>query len=292
MKKPTALAHGLMSQFYLFRYQHDEALTEIEKAIAMDPNDPELYAWRSKILWLMGKNSEAIESAKMGLRLDPNNPAKYLFRLGKVYLSDGNLQEGLQVLERAIRLNPELSGSVALNQSIIYGIQGRNQEARTAYEIFLKSRTSPVRNLNDILLYFQFSDPKKLDSIAKALIKAGAPGDPNDYYRILKGNRISGQDVKSLLFGRQITGTAMSTGKQFRWEWAKSGEFKFTMGTFQDMGKSWIKGDVLFIQYNKLFGGLPYGTTIYRNPDGSRESKNQYFMISDIGSITPFAPNE
>ena len=292
MKKPTALAHGLMSQFYLLRYQRDEALAEIERAVAMDPNDPELYAWMSNILWFMGKDSEAIESAKMGLRLDPNNPATYLWQLGKSYLPDGDLQESMQVLERAIRLNPELSGSVALYQSIIYGIQGRNEEARTAYEIFLKSRMTPVRNLNDILLYFPFADPKKLDRIADALIKAGAPGQPTDYYRILKENRINGQEVKSLLFDRKITGTAMSTGKQLWWEWANSGEFKLDLGTIQDMGKSWVEGDVLFIQFKKLYGGLPYGTIIYRNPDGSRESKNQYFMVSDIGSITPFAPTE
>jgi len=292
MKKPTALAHGLMSQFYLLRYQREEALAEIERAVAIDPNDPELYAWMSNIFWFIGKNSEAMESAKMGLRLDPNNPTTYLIQLGKAYLPDGDLQESLQVLERAKRLNPELSGSVALSQAIIYSIQGRNEEARTAYEIFLKSRQSPVRNLNDILLYFPFADPKKLDRIAEALIKAGVPGNPTDYYRIFKENRINGQEVKSLLFGRKITGTAMSTGKQLWWEWAKSGEFKLDLGVFQDKGKSWVEGDVFFIQFEKLFSGLPYGTIIYRNPDGSGESKNQYFMVSDIGSITPFVPIE
>jgi len=292
MKKPTALAHGLMSQFYLLRYQRDEALAEIERAVAMDPNDPELYAWMSNILWFMGKNSEAIESAKMGQRLDPNNPGTYLIQLGKAYIPDGNLEESLQVLERAIRLNPELSGSVALSQAMIYGIQGRNEEAHTAYEIFLKSRQSPVRNLNDILLYFPFAELKKLDRIAAALIKAGVPGNPTVYYRILKENRIKGQELKSLFFGRKITGTAMSTGKQFLWEWAKSGEFKLDLGAFQDMGKSWVEGDVFFIQFEKQFSGLPYGTTVFKNPDGSRESKNQYFMVSDIGSITPFAFTE
>jgi tetratricopeptide (TPR) repeat protein len=274
------------------RYQHDEALAEIERAVAMDPNDPELYAWMSEILWLMGKNSEAIESANMGLRLDPNNPATYLRQLGRTYLPDGDLEESMQVLERAKRINPELSGSVALNQSIVYGIEGRNEEARTAYEIFLKSRMYPVRNLNDILLYFPFEDPKKLYRIAEALIKAGAPGKPTDYYRILKENRINGQEVKSLLFGRKITGTAMSTGKQIWWEWAKSGEFKVDWGAFQEMGKSWVEGDVFFIQFEKLFSGLPYGNIIYRNPDGSLENKNQYLMVSDIGVINPFAPTE
>ena len=95
MRKPTALAHGLMSQVYLYRYLHDEALSEIERAVAMDPNDPELYAWMSTILWFMGKNREAIESAKMGQRLDPNNPAAYLILLAEAYLPDGNLQESL-----------------------------------------------------------------------------------------------------------------------------------------------------------------------------------------------------
>jgi len=291
MKKPTALAHGLMAKFYLLRYQHDEALAEIERAVAMDPNDPELYTWMSEIYWLTGKSSEAIESARMGLRLDPNNPTAYLRQWGKSYLPDGDLQESLKVLGRAIRLNPELTGSIALPQSIIYGIQGRYEEARTAYEIFLKSRMSPVRNLNDILLYFPFTDPKKLKRIADALIKAGAPGKVDDYYSILKEYRINGQEVKSLLFGGKITGFTMSTGKQFWWEWAKNGEFKI-MGAFEDKGQSWIEGDVLFIQFKKIIGGLPYGTIIYRNPYGSREKENEYFMVSDIGSITPFSPTE
>ncbi len=291
MKKPTALAHGLMSQFYLFRYQHDEALAEIERAVAMDPNDPELYAWMSHILWLIGKSSEAIKSAKMGLELDPSNPTTYLIHLAKSYLPDGNLEESLQNLERAKRLNPELSGSIAATESIIYGIQGRGKEARTSYQNYVNSRQHPVRNLNDILLFFPFKDPKKLDLIAEALIKAGAPGKPTDYYRIVKENRLNGQEVRSLLLGHKITGISMSTGKQIWWEWTTSGDFKIT-GAYQDIGKSWAEGDVFFIQFEKYFGGLPYGTIIYRNPDGSMEGQNQYFMVSDIGSITPFAPTK
>jgi tetratricopeptide (TPR) repeat protein len=94
----------------------------------MDPNDPELYAWMSEIYWLMGKASQAIESAKMGLRLDPNNPTAYLRQLGKSCLPDGNLQEGLQVLERAVRINLGLSGSVALPQSIIMAFKAETRK--------------------------------------------------------------------------------------------------------------------------------------------------------------------
>jgi TolB-like protein len=292
MKKPTALAHGLMSQFYLYQYRHDEALAEIERAVAMDPNDPELYAWMSNIFYFMGKNSEAIESAKMGQRLDPNNPAAYLIQLAKAYLPDGNIQESLQLLEKAKRLNPDLSGPVARYQAIIYGIQGQNEEARTAYEIFLKSRMTPVRSLKDVMPYFPFSDPKKLDSVAAAFIKAGVPGNPTDYDRILYENRLNGQEIKSLLFGRKITGISMITGKQFLWEFVKSGEWKFISGDFQNSGKSWVEGNVFFSQSEKLFGGLPYGATIFRNPNGSKESKNEYFMVTDMRVNIPFALTE
>jgi hypothetical protein len=151
---------------------------------------------------------------------------------------------------------------------------------------------SPVRNLNDILLYFQFTEPERLDRIAAALTKAGAPGKPSDYYRIFKENRIYGQAVKALLFGQKITGIAMSTGKQYWWEWDKNGKFKLDMQVFKDTGKSWVERDICFIQFDKFLGGLPYGTVIYRNPDGSMESQNQYLMVSDTGSITPFAPIE
>jgi tetratricopeptide (TPR) repeat protein len=287
MKKPTALAHGMMSQIYLFRYQHDEALAEIERAVAMDPNDPELYAWMSHILWLTGESEEAAEAAKMGLRLDPNNPTVYLIHLARSLLPDGDLEESLKVLKRAERLNPELSGSIALTESIIYGIQGRNEEAHTAYETFLRSRLSPVHNLNAILLHLNFADPKKLDRIANALIRAGAPGKSTDYYKIFKQNRLNGQEVRSLLLGQKITGTSMSTGKQVWWEWSTEGDLKIT-GAYEDVGKSWVEGDVFFIQWEKHFGGLPWGTIIYENPDGSMESQNQYFMVSDMGSITPF----
>ena len=292
MKKPTALAHGLMSQYYLFRWQHDEALAEIERAVAMDPNDPELYNWMSNILWFMGKNREAIESAKMGLRLEPTNPAAYLLQLAKAYLPDGNLKESSELLERVIRLNPDLAGSAALYQAIIYGIHGQNEEARTAYEIFLKSRMSPVRGLKNIISYFPFTDPKTMDSFAVALIKAGVPGSPTDYDRLSRENMLNGQEVKSLLFGRKVAGTSWATGEQQWWEWAKSGEFKFMQGTHQDNGISWVEGDVLLIQFEKLYGGFPFGMTIFRNPDGSREGKNEFFMVSDLRSITPFSPTE
>jgi adenylate cyclase len=289
MKKPTALAHGMMSQIYLNMFLHNEAFAEIERAIAMDPNNPELYEWMSKILWFMGKDREAIESAKTPIRLDPNNPAQYFIRLAQAYLPDGDLQESLTLLERARMLNPELSGGAALIKSIIYGLQGRNEEARAAYETFTKSRVVPPRNLEELMAYYPFLDLKKSDRIAEALVKAGTPGKPADYCKVSRDNLLKGPEIKNLLFGHKVIGTSPHSGEQFWYEWNRDGELNVIRGELRDKGKSWIEGDVIFMQLEKMTGGLFWNSTTFRNPAGTKEQKNQYMWVSDSRNITYFA---
>jgi len=292
MKKPTALAHGMMSQIYLNMFLHNEAFAEIERAIAMDPNNPEFHDWMSNIPWFMGKDREAVESAKAAIRLDPNNPAQYLIRLARAYLPYGDLQESLTLLERARTLNPELSGMVAVTQSIIYGLQSRDQEACTAYEVFAKSRLAPPRNLEEIMAYYPFSDLKVSDRIAEALVRAGAPGKPSDYCKISRDNLLKGPEVKNLLFGHKITGISPSTGEQFWFEWNRDGDLNVIRGALRDKGRSWIEGDVIFMQLEKMTGGLPWDRTTFRNPDGTKEKRNQYVWVDPARNITYFSPAE
>jgi hypothetical protein len=124
-----------------------------------------------------------------------------------------------------------------------------------------------------------------LDRIADALVKAGAPGNPTDYYRIFKENRINGQAVKSLLFGRKIFGVAMSTGKPIEWEWANNGEFKFTMGNFKLWEIAGSREMSFSFNLRRYLAVFHMVGSIYRNPDGSSESKDQYLMVSDIGTM-------
>jgi adenylate cyclase len=288
MKKPTALAYGLMSQIYLYRFLHDKALAAIERAIAMDPNDPDLHAWMSNILWFMGENSEAIESAKKAQRLDPNNPALYQFHLGSAYAPDGDLKKSLSLLEWSRMLNPEL-GPAALRQSIVYALQGRDEQARDTLQVFQESRAPGASlSLKVLMAGFPFADHKTSDRFATALVKAGVPDNRADHCRLSRNNLLSGQEIGSLLTGRRITGIEASTGEQFWFEWAKNGELKFTRGAYRESGKYWVEEDILFAQFDKRYDGLPLGSTIFRNPAGTREDKNEYFILLDLGAIVPF----
>jgi tetratricopeptide (TPR) repeat protein len=289
MKKPTALAHGLMSQIYLHRFLHDKALETIERALAMEPNDPDLYAWRSNILWFMGKNDEALESAKTAQRLDPNNPALYQFHLGSAYLPDGDLKKGLSLLDWARALNPEL-GAAALRQSIVYAMLGRDDQARETLQIFQESRVPGASlNLKVLMAGFSFANPETSDRFSTALVKAGVPDSSADHCRLARETLLKGREIRALLTGRRIAGISPITGEPFACEWGKSGDFKYSRGVYQENGKYWVEDDVLFAQFDKRYDRLPIGSTFFRNPVGTKEDKNEYFMLVDVGVIVPFA---
>ena len=292
MKKPTAVAHGMMSQIYLNMFLHNEALSEIERALAMDSNDPELYLWMSRILTFIGKDREAIESAKRAMRLDPIYPAEYLITLAGAYLPDGDLQESLTLLERAKTLNPERSVFIAFPQSVIYGLQGRTEEARAAYQIYIKSRVLPYRNVGDLVKWYPFTDLKKTTRIAEALVKAGAPGDPTDYCKTTRDDLLKGPEVKNLLFGHKTTGIdpVLPEHEQFWYEWDRNGDYKYTTitGSFRDKGKCWIEGDVLFMTSEEYDPGFTM-FAVFRNPGGTKEHMNEYVWQNFIRSIRYFS---
>jgi hypothetical protein len=278
-----------MSQIYLYRFLHDKALETIERALAMEPNDPDLYAWRSNILWFMGKNEEALESAKTAQRLDPNNPVLYQFHLGSAYVPDGDLKKGLSLLDWARSVNPEF-GAAALRQSIIYAMLGRDDQARETLQIFQESRVLGAQlNLKVLMAGFSFANPETSDRFSTALVKAGVADNRADHCRPVRENLLKGREIRALLSGRRIIGISPTTGEPFSCEWGKGGEFKYTRGAYQENGKYWVEEDVLFAQFDKRYDRLPLGSTIFRNPGGTKEDKNEYFMLVDIGVIVPFA---
>jgi tetratricopeptide (TPR) repeat protein len=221
----------------------------------------------------MGKDSEAIESAKRAVRLDPKNPGEYIIGLATVSLPEGDLQETLRLLERAK----------------IYGLQGRTEEARAAYQIWAKRRVKPLRNLEELMAHFTFTDLKKSDRIAEALVKAGAPGNSTDYCKVSRENLLKGSEIRNLLFGHKITGIDVFAGEQFWCEWDGNGGITYVRGEIRDKGKSWFEGDMLFSQLEKAYWGHFWNDTIFRNPGGTKEQMKQYFFVNHGRVITYFS---
>jgi tetratricopeptide (TPR) repeat protein/TolB-like protein len=94
----------------VYRMKHDsfwatKALDAARRA-ASDGNDlPEVHFTLGSVYTATGKNAEAVEELKRALALEPNSDNGYL-RLGRAYLATGQSEAALSALRKAIDLNP------------------------------------------------------------------------------------------------------------------------------------------------------------------------------------------
>jgi len=284
------ITHAVKSRMYLWRRQHQEAISELERGLALDPNDPASNFNMGSALIYASRPKEAVEFLKRGMRLDPHNPSRYLVGLGMAHFCMGELEEAAALVEKATRLNPESAPTWAGWLAAYYALLGRDQEARAALETFKKEREKVdvpgTVNLRYFMNGVPFKDRAVAERFAEGLLKAGVPPAkiPGGYFPAFKENRLTGEEIRSLLFGSAITGYIFYP-QQFWTEYKKNGEITWRgPGPIPyDTGKSRIEGDTICWQYQKRFWGVEYCGTVFRYPGGTPEGKDEYFWCTDFG---------
>jgi TolB-like protein len=298
MKYPTSLAHQVASAMNLFRRKYDGAIYQANRAITLDPNDHRAHWIMAWVLICAGSPEDAVEFAKTAMRLDPHYAAPNLFLLGLAHFTMGQLEEAVNMFERAITHNPELRG-LSAPLAAAYAHLGRDKEARLALANYRNEWSwwgwSP--DLVRVMQFFPFKDPEVADRLADGLLKAGLPGQPSGYFKVSHEHKLTGGEIRSLVFGRTVTGFSPLTRLQWRIHRTEDGKISyqgnwpFTVMTPGESGSgtSWIEGDMLYDQWENIFRGLKYHMAVYRNLDGTPEMKNQYFFVTDFG-IFPWSP--
>jgi adenylate cyclase len=102
-------AHVSLSWVYSYQQQHEQAIAEGERAIALDPNNAASYAFDAQMLNLAGRPEEAVRAVKQAMRLNPRYPPWYLFELGHAYQMTGRYAEAITTLKESIRRNPNFT---------------------------------------------------------------------------------------------------------------------------------------------------------------------------------------
>jgi len=150
-KEAVALAPGHASLLYdyatalLDRFEYEEALKILDEALLYRPGFALAKAARVACLQGLGKVPEAIAYGEQALKDLPEPLAENLIVLGRALVAGGATDDGLETLEKAIKLKPD-SAAAQLALGELLDASGKKREAMVLYGKFLKN---PERSAAD-----------------------------------------------------------------------------------------------------------------------------------------------
>lgn len=96
-----------LGNIYLSRLQNEDAKVHLERALELNPNDADGYAFMAIFLQQTYKYREAFDSYRKAIRLNPYYPAWYVWKLGTAYYEARQYENALLPLKEAINRNPK-----------------------------------------------------------------------------------------------------------------------------------------------------------------------------------------
>jgi tetratricopeptide (TPR) repeat protein len=129
-----------LSIINLYKKQYEKALADAEKLIALAPDSADSYALLAGSFNSVGRPEEAIEMVEKAMQLNPAIPAWYLSTLATAYASSGRQTEALATYKRVFDRNPSHADkfNAHLILAILYVELDQGEDARAEAQEILK----------------------------------------------------------------------------------------------------------------------------------------------------------
>ena len=166
-------ARVLLARRFIAYNRYEEAEVQIERAIAINPNDADALAGRGNILVWLGKTDRAIDALELAQRIDPELNAFDRFALSLGYYLKGRYAACIEQAE----LNQRKNSDARFNQVILAAAYARSNRAADAARMADNIRRSDP-TFDATAFGNKFLNPKDLANLREGLRKAGllAPG--------------------------------------------------------------------------------------------------------------------
>ncbi len=89
-------ARVILGRIHIFHHRYEQAKVEIDRAIAINPNDAQGLAGRGNILMWMGQTDAAIASLELAQRIDPEMNSIDRFALSLAYYLKGRYEAAIE----------------------------------------------------------------------------------------------------------------------------------------------------------------------------------------------------
>jgi len=175
--RPSSLANVAASGINLYNNRYNVALTEATRAIAQDPNDPEAYIAMAWAMITTGRPEAGLELVERAMRLNPTYPNYYILALGMAYFAMDDLEKAAEVFAKALeRDRGALELAPALASTYVY--LGQRQQARAALQLWQPDASQ--RELQAIPYRYHFpyewsEDPEILERLIDGVHLAALP---------------------------------------------------------------------------------------------------------------------
>ena len=123
-----ARAHVLLARIHLSFRRYDRAQAELQRAVAINPNDAEVLAGQGNILLWAGQTDTAIAALESARKINPDLNHLDRFALGLAYYLRERHDAGIELLERNLSGSPTDSYNRVL-LAMIYAQQDRREDA-------------------------------------------------------------------------------------------------------------------------------------------------------------------
>jgi tetratricopeptide (TPR) repeat protein len=163
-------SHITLGYIYLYQRQYEQALAEMERAVALAPAEAWSTAARAEVLSDMGRTGEALKAAAQALRLQPQFAEFHFSSVGPAYVVAGRYEEARAPLQRYLSRYPNILPA-HLMLTAVYSELGQAAEAqKEAAEVL---RLNPNFSLAVHKQRMPIKDPAVLERHIAALRKTG-----------------------------------------------------------------------------------------------------------------------
>jgi adenylate cyclase len=178
LDETDSFARCILGLVHLFRREYEGARSEMERAVDLNPGDPEVHRRYGLFLAATGKAEAAIEQINLAKRLNPFDTRWVPWLIGIACFTARRYDDAIAALRQVRDPINEVRGWLAAS----YAHAGRLDEARATLDEFLRVAEAdmavfPGRRLKDWEAYwhgaFEYRDQEDFDHLFDALRKAG-----------------------------------------------------------------------------------------------------------------------
>jgi adenylate cyclase len=142
----------------------------VERAMAIDPQDPDAYRALGGVLLMKSRFDEAVEAARQAVKLGPNLPDVLVFA-SYVLTCSGYAAEAVALSEKAMSLSPTYPANYLGQLGNTYRLAGRSDDALKAFAAY-RARSPGFGLVDMVLIHAQAGRMDEARSMAAELLAA------------------------------------------------------------------------------------------------------------------------